>query len=471
MPNKSSIIPEHIQLESQDAVWEWHTSSDRLFMSISALAQLRLEDKPPRSMKDYLEHCPLESLASILESMEKVLNGAHGPHLEAFYPFDNFLVRTQVLVLRRDLFGRATLVTGCSVAMDKERLAPGAAAAQSSTSQPPPRSLTEAVIPPTAQSDASRLMMALNAASDGLWDWDPSTNVIYFSPRYLSMLGYSSEEFPPLSTSWTSRVHPDDYDNIVPMQLEFINNPKMGDSFECTYRMQRGDGSWAWILSRGYVTHRDADGKAVRIVGLHTDVSASQGDRARLEELVRNDALTGLRSRTYYGMTVDKLEQQQMRPVSVIIADMDGLKMVNDHLGHPQGSEMLCQAAIILRNSLNATDCVARMGGDEFAAMVPGCAKEDLEALLQQVRDAFDAYNTDPEHVPTHMSVGGACAEDMNTTLAGALAEADRNMLAVKHESSPKWRLRIKSWIENRTGKTIPLEDSRYRIHPAQDDS
>ena len=150
---------------------------------------------------------------------------------------------------------------------------------------------------------------------------------------------------------------------------------------------------------------------------------------------------------------------------------MDGLKMVNDHIGHTEGSEMLCQAAIILRGSLNATDCIARMGGDEFAAIVPGCAKEDLEALIQRVRDAFDAYNTDPDHVPTHMSVGGACADDMNTTLAQALSEADRNMLAVKHESSPKWRLRIKNWIENRTGKTIQLEDSRYRMPPTHDDS
>ncbi len=381
MPNKSSIVSEHIQIESQDAVWEWHTASDRLFMSFGALAQLCVEGKPPRSMKDYLKHCPLESLAPILEAMEKVLNGSHGPHLEVFYPFDNFLVRSQMLVLRRDVFGRATLLTGCNMAMDRQKLAP-TDAAPASTSQPPPRSLAEVVVPPTVHSDASRLMLALNAASDGLWDWDPSTNNIYFSPRYLSMLGYSNEEFPPLSTSWPSKVHPDDYDNIVPMQIGFINNPQMGDSFECTYRMQRSDGSWAWILSRGYVTHREADGKAVRVVGLHTDVSASQGDRARLEELVRNDALTGLRSRTYYGMAVDKLEQQQMRPVSIIIADMDGLKLVNDHVGHPEGSKMLCQAAIILRNSLNSADCIARMGGDEFAALVPGCAKEDLEALL-----------------------------------------------------------------------------------------
>ncbi|MEG6503719.1 GGDEF domain-containing protein, partial [Desulfovibrio sp. 1214_IL3152] len=200
-------------------------------------------------------------------------------------------------------------------------------------------------------------------------------------------------------------------------------------------------------------------------------VTASQGDRARLEDLVRNDALTGLRSRTYYGMTVDKLERQQMRPVSIIIADMDGLKLVNDHMGHSEGSEMLCRAAVILRSSLNSADCIARMGGDEFAAIVPGCAREDLDELMQRIRDAFDAHNINEDHVPTHMSVGGACAQDMTTTLAQALSEADRNMLAVKRENSPRWRLRIKNWIEKHTGKAVQLDDSRYRMSPVHNDS
>lgn len=468
MPKKSSIIPEYIQIESHDPVWEWHTASDRLFMSVGARDQLHLESNPPRSMKDYLEHCPLESLAQLLESLETALNGSHGPHLEVFYPFDDFWVRSQILVLRRDVFGRATLVTGCNVALEKQRPADDGPARPT---HPPPRDLAEIAVLSTTRNDTSRLMLALNAASDGLWDWNPSTNVIYFSPRYLDMLGYTSDEFPPLSTSWTSKVHPDDYENIVPMQIEFINDPKQGDSFECTYRMRRGEGTWAWILSRGYVTHRDEHGKAARVVGLHTDVTASQGDRARLEDLVRNDALTGLRSRTYYGMTVDKLERQQMRPVSIIIADMDGLKLVNDHMGHSEGSEMLCRAAVILRSSLNSADCIARMGGDEFAAIVPGCAREDLDELIQRIRDAFDAHSINEDHVPTHMSVGGACAQDMTTTLAQALSEADRNMLAVKRENSPRWRLRIKNWIEKHTGKAVQLDDSRYRMSPVHNDS
>ena len=453
MPKLSSLEAQFIQTETRDPVWEWHISSDRLFLSSGAIMQLGLQGRVPRSMKEYLIQCPLEWLAPFFESVEKILNGSQGPHLELIYPQDNFMVRTQMLVLQRDVFGRGSILVGSLAVIDRQKYEPFSMSALGERS-------TTAV--PTSDADAGRLMLALNAASDGLWDWDTTTNAVYFSPRYLSMLGYTKEEFPPVAESWSSRVHIDDFENIVLMQMEIIQSPAHGDSFECTYRMLRADGTWAWILGRGYVTHREASGKATRIVGLHTDVSASQGDRARLEDLVRNDALTGLRSRTYYEMTVDRLEQQKIRPVSIITCDMDGLKMINDYLGHPEGSKMLCQAALILRDSLYAVDCIARMGGDEFVAVVPECTPRQLEAAIERINKAFEAHNTNPENIPTRMSIGGACAEDMETSLDDILVASDRDMLQMKHKARAHWLAHIKSWIEQHTDKIVQLEDSRY---------
>ena len=142
-------------------------------MSVVPIAKIRMHCTPPRSMKDYLEHCPLESLAPLLESMEKALNGSHGPHLEVFYPFDSFLVRSQILVLRRDVFGRGTLVTGCNVAMDRQRLAPTAAAAPVPAPQPPPRSLAEAAVPSTARSDDSRSGWSSTQPAMACWTGTP----------------------------------------------------------------------------------------------------------------------------------------------------------------------------------------------------------------------------------------------------------------------------------------------------------
>ena len=453
MPKQSSLFAQFIQIETRDPVWEWHIPSDRLFLSSGAVNQLRLQDNIPHSMKEFLTHCPLEGLSSYLESVEKVLNGSQGPHLELIYPLDNLIVRAQMLVLQRDIFGRGSILVGSLTVIDKQTFGPVAVPVMDA----PPQ--TQDV---NSFTDASRLLLALNAASDGLWDWDTSTNAIYFSPRYFSMLGYDNDAFPHVAESWISKVHPDDFENIISEQMQIIQTAAYGDNFECTYRMLRGDGAWAWILSRGYVTHRDANGKATRLVGLHTDVSASQGDRARLEDLVRNDALTGLRSRAYYGMTVERLEQQKTRPVSIISCDMDGLKLVNDHLGHPEGSKMLCQAALLLRHSLCAVDCIARMGGDEFVAILPECLPEQLTVAIERIYKAFEKYNTDPENIPIRMSIGGACAEDMETSLVDLLVASDREMLRVKHQERAPWRNHIKDWIEKHTDKTVQLEDARY---------
>ena len=442
-----------IQLETRDPIWEWHIPSDKLYLSAGAIKLLQFEGNLPRSMKEFLSHCPLEGHVPYLESVEKILNGSQGPFLELIYMLGKFMVRAQMTVLQRDIFGRGTIAVGALAAIDRQRIEPTLTPVLNS------RSL---INPPAPSSDASRLLLALNAASDGLWDWNPIDGSVYYSPRYLSMIGYTHNAFPQVVESWTSRVHPDDFENIVPMQIRIVESPDHGDSFECTYRFLRADGTWAWILGRGYVTQRNASGKATRIVGLHTDVSAGQADRAQLEDLVRNDPLTGLRSRTYYDMTVERLEQQQIRPVGIIACDMDGLKLINDYLGHPEGSQMLCQAALILRTSLYAPDCIARMGGDEFIALLPGCTQEQLEKAIARIGKAFETHNADPDNIPIRMSLGGACAEDMGTSLDQLQVMADRNMLRGKHKERPRWRKHIKKWIEKNTNKIVQIEDSRY---------
>lgn len=339
MPDQSCPTQCLIQMDSPDPIWEWHVPSDSLFLSAGALCKLQLEGDPPRSMQEFLTHCPLERLVRVLQVLENVLCGLSGPHMECIFPMHDKLVRGQLLVVARDSAGRATRVVGSTCIMagtqvDCQR--------QQIMAAPHPKEVLESNPP----HDSGRLLMALNATGDGLWDWDTLTNEVYYSPAYLNMLGYSPGEFAPTLDSWSERIHPDDHDDVMLPQLRMVTSPDAGDTFTYTYRMRRRDGRWAWILSRGYVTHRDAFGRATRIIGLHTDISAAQGDRAKLEDMVRNDALTGLRSRTFYGMEADRLEQQGLRPVSIIVTDVNGLKIVNDYLGHPQGNALLCRAAL-----------------------------------------------------------------------------------------------------------------------------
>lgn len=210
------------------------------------------------------------------------------------------------------------------------------------------------------------------------------------------------------------------------------------------------------------MTHRDANGRATRLVGLHTDITATQGDRAKLEDLVRNDALTGLRSRTFFNKEVERIEQNRIRPVSVISCDVNGLKLINDYLGHSTGDTLLINAALLLRRSLRATDCIARMGGDEYTILLPGCPERAAQKILFQMQRSFEEHNSDPAAMPLLLAFGCASAENVDMPLSRTLVEADREMLRHKHAHRRASHEKIKDWIERNKNVTISLEDCRY---------
>ena len=176
-------------------------------------------------------------------------------------------------------------------------------------------------------------------------------------------------------------------------QRKLADSPKYGDTFECTYRLKRLDGSYAWILGRGYVTHRDAKGRATRIVGLHTNITASQADRDYFEKLAQNDALTGLHSRTYFDIKLANIENKGIRPLCVISCDVNGLKLANDYMGHLVGDKLLQTVAALCKESVRTSDCVARMGGDEIVILLPTCPREAGEEILAKLRRNFDRHN------------------------------------------------------------------------------
>ena len=441
-----------IEMNTSDAVWEWRVISDKLCISRGAQRMLGMEKNIPESMTAFLSACQEEKRELLQQSLQTFVEGHIGAHVEMCFPVNAILARTQLVTLTRDHLGRAERIIGCISAIDR----PSPSLLPSARFSTLPASISH--IP----QDHARLMLALNASGDGLWDWDALTNSVYYSPRYIEMLGYTAETFPATLSSWEEKIHPDDHVHVVPMQKDIIASPAHGDTFECTYRMRRGDGTWAWILGRGNVTQRNADGQATRVVGLHTDISASQADRAHLEDLVRNDPLTGLRSRTFFTMTMDELEQQAVRPVGVIAADVNGLKMINDHLGHEEGNSVLCQAALLLRGGLDSAACVARMSGDEYSVLLPGCNMQAVAEIMHTLLQRFERHNEGHTRPPVLLAMGSACAETMETTIANAIVEADRAMLRHKLTTRAETRQLIKRWIESHTNARVSLNDCRY---------
>jgi len=134
--------------------------------------------------------------------------------------------------------------------------------------------------------DNIRRDMVLSVANDGIWDWDIEHDSFTLDDRYYTMAGYEPGEFPQAFEECTKRIHPDNV-NYVIEQIEKHLAGEIG-SFETEFRFLRKDGSYMWIRCRGKITSRDAQGKPLRFIGTHSDIT----ERVHAEEsLLANEKL------------------------------------------------------------------------------------------------------------------------------------------------------------------------------------
>lgn len=126
-----------------------------------------------------------------------------------------------------------------------------------------------------------RLELAIDTAEDGVWDWDPRTGITYFSPRWLTMLGYEPGELPSSYATWLDLLHPEDRENAVNTVSRFLETPDKLFSIE--FRMRTKDHGWRWIHARGKKIAVDRQGKISRVIGTHVDIT----ERKRLESSLR----------------------------------------------------------------------------------------------------------------------------------------------------------------------------------------
>lgn len=129
-----------------------------------------------------------------------------------------------------------------------------------------------------------RLRLALAGADLGTWDWHVPSGVVTFNERWASMLGYSLDELEPNYRTWEGIVHPDD----LPRTIEALAAHLEGktESYESESRLRHKSGEWVWVLDRGGVIERDAQGKPLRVCGTHLDVTErkrAEAEKAALE--------------------------------------------------------------------------------------------------------------------------------------------------------------------------------------------
>ncbi len=130
-----------------------------------------------------------------------------------------------------------------------------------------------------------RLDLAMAVKNEGVWDWNLVTNTTYFDDRYYTMAGYAPDEFPQTFKAWEEHVHPEDLLETEQCIQNYLQNKT--DIFDTDFRFKRKDNSWMWIQGRGKIVERDHNGKALRIIGTHTDIT---GQKTAQEALWESEA-------------------------------------------------------------------------------------------------------------------------------------------------------------------------------------
>ena len=121
------------------------------------------------------------------------------------------------------------------------------------------------------QKSEERFKLALDATTDGLWDWNINTGITYYSPSYFRMLGYEPDEFgQEVQSVWVNLMHPEDREMVLTTARQRL---EIEGFYEIEFRMLTRDGQYKWILSRGKTVSRDEDGHPLRAVGTHIDLT------------------------------------------------------------------------------------------------------------------------------------------------------------------------------------------------------
>ena len=179
--------------------------------------------------------------------------------------------------------------------------------------------------------------------------------------------------------------------------------------------------------------YTDADLEAVSLLAdLARDITERKQMEERLRELSVRDSLTGLYNRNFFEEEMERLSDRRYSPVGIVVCDLDGLKFVNDTLGHQCGDQLLQKVADLLRENFRNSDIIARIGGDEFAILFTETDWQMVEYMLQRLHQAVQEYNNADPEIPVSLSVGQAVGEKTGPDMYGLFREADNRMYREK---------------------------------------
>ncbi|MBO8128763.1 MAG: diguanylate cyclase [Peptococcaceae bacterium] len=209
---------------------------------------------------------------------------------------------------------------------------------------------------------------------------------------------------------------------------------------------------------------RSAEGAIQGYMAQVQDITEHKRAEEQIRYLSFHDKLTGLYNRAYFEEELERLNTERQLPLSLILGDLNGLKLVNDTFGHHEGDKLLKNIAQVLKQSCRKEDIIARWGGDEFAILLPQTTAKAAIEVCNRIRQACCTFPKDP--IQLSIALGTATKEKPTQDIHEILKKAEDRMYKSKLvESKSARRSTIFSLQKTLQKKTCETEEHTRRLH------
>jgi len=280
-------------------------------------------------------------------------------------------------------------------------------------------------------------------AQDGIVMLNEEGRINFWNEGARKIFGYSSDE--ALGRSVDELIVPEDVRGTHAEKYAVFsktgNGPVLNNTVE-QFALHKNGHTFPVELSVSSV-QRDNQWHAIGII---RDITERYKTVQELQYTSYHDALTELYNRAYFDMKGQELDE----PFGVVVCDVDGLKLINDNLGHDVGDELLKATADVLKNCFRERDIIARIGGDEFAVLLTKIATPAVCMVEQRLVQAIAVYTQKENALPLHISIGCSLQMNPEAGLESAFQEADEKMYAYKKERKARVQALIKEYIASK---------------------
>lgn len=221
------------------------------------------------------------------------------------------------------------------------------------------------------------------------------------------------------------------------------------ENFRAEYQIKTQDDQVKWVLelAQGIFDHK---GNVVALEGIIIDITQTKLRDAQIRYMDDHDFLTGLYNRKYFEIEKIRYNQQSYLPLSILIGDINGVRLINDDYGYAEGDRLIVDTARILKSSCDSSSLLFRTGGDEFIVLLPNTSESKCADIMRRIQHTCKNYNLSPENqaVQLNLSLGSATRVHMTQSIDKVIHQAMDSLHKNKILESKSYHSSILSSIQ-----------------------